>query len=385
MQRRCRQVVHRWSHQTALEHIAENIREDCGKETEVVRQAIDEQEKTVSIRCDTIEESLRRLDEEKCSTENLEQVQKSQEAQMAENFDKLQAEKCSNEELEKLSRTLEEQIVKGTEDQERLESKLTDQEKSVTDIVEALGEYAKSGEVSGMMRDVLLMWNSIKQLDAAKADKKDLDCFAVESSGRDKLSTRRLEDLESDVGNRVREEVLRAQERWSDLDGRVEENAKQFRHWERMWEKLAGFVEDLVTKISELQGAAAETVKLPPAPTNRPGSGGRASSRDVESNSRPPRRPASPVFPSQLGAALDRSGIDSDATVGLGIGAQSSAAGSGDPDQSRMLWIGGARAIVDATLDQAMAKATPASMRPPRQMARPKSASSSRKPHDRGR
>merc|ERR1711972_467397 len=101
------------------------------------------------------------------------------------------------------------------------------------------------------------MWNSIKQLDVAKADKKDLDAFVVETSSRDKLSLRRFEDLETDVATRVREEVLQTQERWTGLDNRVEENAKQFKHWEKMWEKLAGFVEDLVQKIAELQGAPA--------------------------------------------------------------------------------------------------------------------------------
>merc|ERR1712226_441047 len=123
------------------------------------------------------------------------------------------------------------------------------------------------------MRDTLLMWNSIKQLDAAKADKKELDAYAVESSGRDRLSVQRIESLEVDLSSRVREEVQRTQERWSNLDMRVEENAKQFRHWEQMWERLAGYVEDLVVKIQELQGtAAAEAARLPTASNMRPGS-----------------------------------------------------------------------------------------------------------------
>merc|ERR1712151_1327318 len=104
----------------------------------------------------------------------------------------------------------------------------------------------------------------------AKADKKELDAYAVESGGRDRLSAQRIESLETDLASRVREQVHITQERWSHLEVRVEENVKQFQHWEQMWERLAGYVEDLVVKIQELQGtAAAEAARVS---NMRPGS-----------------------------------------------------------------------------------------------------------------
>lgn len=104
-----------------------------------------------------------------------------------------------------------------------------------------------------MIRDVLLIWNSIKQLDTAKADKKDVDSFALETGNRDKLSTRRVEDLEADIASRCRQDTLRSQEKWTEVEGRLDESGRQFRHWEQMWEKLSGFVEDVVQKIGDLQ------------------------------------------------------------------------------------------------------------------------------------
>ena len=41
-----------------------------------------------------------------------------------------------------------------------------------------------------MVKDVLLIWYSIKQLDATKADKKDMEAYALESINREKAPVR---------------------------------------------------------------------------------------------------------------------------------------------------------------------------------------------------
>lgn len=41
--------------------------------------------------------------------------------------------------------------------------------------------------MQGIMKDVLLIWTAVKQLDAAKADKRELDAFANEASTRDQV------------------------------------------------------------------------------------------------------------------------------------------------------------------------------------------------------
>merc|ERR1719159_968171 len=126
--------------------------------------------------------------------------------------------------------------------------------KSIADVNETLVDFSKTKEVQQMMRDILLIWNSIKQLDAAKADKKDVDNFAVEASTRAKRVEQRFEDIESESATRVQEVVMSMHERLEEIGGRVEENSRAFRHWQQMWESLAGFVEDLVAKIAEIQG-----------------------------------------------------------------------------------------------------------------------------------
>ena len=57
--------------------------------------------------------------------------------------------------------------------------------KKLTDTIEHLKKtlstsYAQNSEVQAMVKDVLLIWYSIKQLDATKADKKDMETYALE-------------------------------------------------------------------------------------------------------------------------------------------------------------------------------------------------------------
>lgn len=230
--------------------------------------------------------------------------------------------------------------------------------------------YAKSEEVKGMIRDILMIWTSIKQLDTAKADKKDVDNFAVETANRDKLSERRLGDLESDLTTKERQDTLRIQEKWNELDGRLDESGRQFRHWEQMWEKLSGFVEDLVVKINDLQG---RDHKLPPAESlrmSRPGS----ASRDnlVRSRAEIPTMPLTP------GGSYG--GHDNSAVTRGHASDRGSHQHHAEAIDAKMMWINSAKGIVDATLDQAVNSLTPTATRP---RSRPKSVP--RRPLDRTR
>lgn len=136
---------------------------------------------------------------------------------------------------------------------DEVEARLAVCEKSVDDLSEAQKALALAKDVQSIMRDVLLIWNSIKQLDAAKADKKDMDSFALETSKRDRQSLRRTEDLQSSVTVQLREETLRIQEKCAQLDVKVDESSKQFLHWEQMWERLAAYVEELVKQVGDMQ------------------------------------------------------------------------------------------------------------------------------------
>lgn len=228
--------------------------------------------------------------------------------------------------------------------------------KDLQDVIESLPNYAKSDEVKNMIRDILLIWNSIKQIDSAKADKKDVDIFAIETGNRDKLTARNLEDLRADITTRSRQDIVQLQEKWNVVDGRLDESARNFRHWEQMWEQLAGFVEDLVSKIGELQ--AGEVHHKFPA-TLRP--------TRISRTKLAPNRPDIPVMHETSAARADsQTRLASTETL-----------------ESKMLWLNSAKGLVDATIEQAM---TPGSARA--KIGRPKSASMrgpyGARPHDRG-
>jgi len=240
--------------------------------------------------------------------------------------------------------------------QERIQNGITRLGQEIAELGEGYKSCAKSEEVNGMIRDILLIWNSIKQLDTAKADKKDVDSFALETLDRDKLAGRKLEDLEKDFVSKSRQESQKLQEKWLEFDGRLDESGRQFRHWEQMWEKLSGFVEDLVAKIGDLQAAATEQ--------KVGGLRGRDSSRSrfARSQAEIPPLPGTqpgPVHPGQEMAATQRfqqaGGVD-----------------------SKMLWLNSAKGIVDANIDQAV---NPAGATVPRVRTRPQSAP--RRPLDR--
>jgi len=249
-------------------------------------------------------------------------------------------------------------LHRGHSDQEaQLWEKMSNNTQEVSDINLRCVSYAKVDDVDNMVRDVLMIWNSIKQLDTSKADKKDVDGFALETGNRDKLSSRRLEDLESDLGLRTKQDTLRLQEKWTEIDGRLDESGRQFRHWEQMWEKLSGFVEDLVAKIGDMQGGDG---KLPSATLRS--AGARANSRS---------RPEMPTMPAV-------GGYDHSHSLTVPRGGNSMQSTAAESFDSKNLWINSAKGIVDATIDQAVTT-------PVRRAPRPKSASGPRKPHDRAR
>jgi len=118
-------------------------------------------------------------------------------------------------------------------------------------------EVAHTNEVQGMMKDVLLIWNSIKQLDTAKADKKEIDAMALENANRDKLQQRYVDEMKDRMAGQTNDEVNSLTKNFDFLAHRVDENAQQFQTVQQMLGSLAQFVEELVTKIAENQGMDA--------------------------------------------------------------------------------------------------------------------------------
>lgn len=46
-----------------------------------------------------------------------------------------------------------------------------------------------SDDVKNMMKDILLIWTSVKQLDAAKADRKEVDGLGAELNNKSQVQT----------------------------------------------------------------------------------------------------------------------------------------------------------------------------------------------------
>jgi len=256
-----------------------------------------------------------------------------------------------------------------------LGKQLAETSSGVQDLTELSSTFAKSEEVNNMIRDILMIWNSLKSIDSTKADREYVENFAILSRDKDKLSSRRLEDLEADLATKSRQDVLRVQEKMSEVDTRIDESVKNMRHWEQMWEKLSGLVEDLVTKINDLQGHAADPGgKFPDTlrPVHRMGSRKSLSRAEI------------PTMPATTAPRATSEGpgyyISGDAVTPknhTGVNPQVPT----DALESKMLWISSARGIVDATIDQAIQSVTPLSGR---KVARPKSATM-RRQHDRAR
>jgi len=169
------------------------------------------------------------------------------------------------------------------ETQEAFSKTMSHVEANLGELSQDLCKYAKQEEMKSIVTDIEQNCNSIKQLDNGKADKKDVDYLALETGNLQKLSGR-LEGLEADFLSIPRQEIHQLQEKWFGMEGRLEECCRQFQHWEHMWEKLSGYVEDLVVKVGELQG--------PRPGTARQGVQARARSSVVQSNNYMMKRPS---------------------------------------------------------------------------------------------
>ncbi|PFH36762.1 hypothetical protein BESB_049540 [Besnoitia besnoiti] len=99
--------------------------------------------------------------------------------------------------IEKVHHEIKEALDREAEREDRLHNA----EELVSDIAAKMSQVAKQDEMQGIMKDVLLIWTAVKQLDTAKADKRELDAFANEATTRDQHSNvcGKLGDVEATV------------------------------------------------------------------------------------------------------------------------------------------------------------------------------------------
>jgi len=360
MQRRHRVVFDTWHRKHSTSVLCDRLHGQYTGQLSDVYKALEDGDAKLKGQCDKLQGEVTKLDKEKASNKHLEETAQQLRQTLQEELKAIHAINAKLKDHGEGLRRHDELHRNHGDAEATLDAKISGLGRELSDLIVQCQGYARNEEVKGMIRDILLIWNSIKQLDTAKADKKDVDSFALETGNRDKLSSRRFDDLEADFASKSRQETLRIQEKWSELDGRLDESGRQFRHWEQMWEKLSGFVEDLVAKIGDLQGD-----KLPSTMKGRNGSRDNlARSRDI-----PTLPHHHPGHGGHDHAAASRPGMHQHAE-GL---------------DTKMLWINSAKGIVDATIDQACAT-TPTAARPKSaSRTRPTSATATRRPHDRAR
>jgi len=301
--RRQQSILSRWGRAAHFSYIAGQLRSEYNSMLPDVQQIISDS--GLEEQCIGLENrltSLMEMVDGKCSaiSSDMECALRKQEEFFETRLVELQvaqeklARADSVEKLtEQLTQDLTEQFTSQLRDQstrhEQMFASVSEQiEASGVTLANSLESTAKSKEVQSIVSDVMVMWNSIKHLDASKVDRKDVDSMLLESSARERLAAQRFEDLETEIGGRVHEVATSSTERANELHGKFDETVKQAKQWEEMWDKMSAFVEDLVTKVTELQATAKQ-------PTTCPRSG--SMERWRPDNSVRPRLEAPPYLP----------------------------------------------------------------------------------------
>lgn len=398
--RQQRDALGQWKAATAIEHLSWRLNQEFAAQIPDVEGMLEASGLTE--RCSKLEDVVQGLDRDKASVEAsveaLDLKLREEGARMDSELGGVRS-KISDHiaDSEAALGDVRSSASQALERIDAVDGRLVEQQETMSGMEQRLEEWtsdgAKTADVLEVRKDVVMFWSAIKQLDAAKADRKEVDALAVENGNRDQHAQVRAKELRDEVSNRMSDETRKVLDRCGELNSRLEENSKTVHHWEQMWEKLSGYVEELVSKVSDLkppQNAAAEPTR----------SGSEARILGSSRNRTPSRSRADLETTMNTDSTTAR-------TIAMGaqgeptFGAQSSATISGRPpapgrpesaglrDASstpgRSQWMNGAKAVVDAHLDQALdgGRIQGSALRPSSR-ARPKSASASR-PHDRGR
>lgn len=180
----------------------------------------------------------------------------------------------------------------------------TEKDNSCRELFKVVEHKATKVDVKGVVQDVLLLWKAIEGLEKSKTDRAELQNLR---EAEDDLHRNQETRLNTFVSNgklslgMTAERLLRAFT--DDVQPVVEEHTEKFQALQEMLKKLSIFVEEMVTKLTELSYQARQ--RLRPAGMVRTGGGFK---RATESRVNP--RKAQLDRPPRLGEALSAASLE---------------------------------------------------------------------------
>jgi len=260
-----RRAMERWRHTTAVESMTARLGDAYQAKIPDVHKIVEESASGLRSRCDELSSHIETVNghletingnlSEKCSQVSFSEAVEAHSSQLQAQMVELEQVKTNmgawiEEHKEALAQTDEKhdhhrEALAGH--RRELEGVINEHIEKWSDVNDRIGACAVTEDLQAMMKDVLLIWNSLKQLDAAKADKTTMDAFAVELTASFQRSARSSEEIQA-VGSRARADASRScEELQVKLDGTTN-------HWQAMWDKLAGLMEETIGKVADLQG-----------------------------------------------------------------------------------------------------------------------------------
>lgn len=259
--RREQRAVDRWRHATAVESLASRLKGEYESKIPAFQQVVDASTNSLQEKCAElfghvagIRQDLKQGLEDKCPRASHVEAVAVQSAQMQMHVEALQGLKDRLHGLsEEHQAALSQAGQKQDEHNETLQACRSEFAECTCELAEKLTRLkegvdgcARSEDVQQNMRDTLLIWNSLKQLDAAKADKSMMDAFALEVSTSCEQTARGVEEMHA-LGKGSGEQASYG---CQELQARLEATTN---HWQAMWEQLTGLLEETVAKVADLQ------------------------------------------------------------------------------------------------------------------------------------
>lgn len=272
--RRTTQALHRWVHHTSIENMKTDLRKEYSELIPDVRKAIEASGlPDTCIRLEGELETARKdLEDIKASVGDYgARIEQTETRASAEGTG---AEQLSSR-LQQVAEDLEGYQSQASEAISQLEAGIEDTRRFSKKLEEDQQLFARTQEVKEVQSDIARFWLCIKTLDTAKANKTDMDSFALETRNMHKLSSRHIQDLEGKVADKVKEETIRMQEKCSELDGKVDERGKQLEqmttHMDNQWQRLAVLVDKLASEqqMFVTQGSSRTTRPVRPPSAQR--------------------------------------------------------------------------------------------------------------------